>query len=82
MENKLFGVDQIRNTFGLVPSLKGTQQTAVKSASDLFVGISTIMAEGKVLPAHLEYANQKLWEAQIAVNSAITHGFNNGQVEY
>lgn len=62
-----------------VPKLSGAAGTALIAVGTNFAAIEGIMIEGKVSPAHLEFASQKLYEAQLAVQNAITKGWNNGQ---
>lgn len=73
-----FNSTGVRKIFGYVPTLKGSQSTALSNVTNHFTGISTIMAEGKVLPDYIEFANQKIYEAKLAVDAAIAYGWNNG----
>lgn len=59
--------------------LPGAQGTALVSIASNFAAIDGIMVEGKVSPAHIEFATQKLYDAYLAVEKAITLGWHNGQ---
>lgn len=78
---KLFNFvgNQISTLFGTVPQLKGAQGTAIDTVKQGLTNISMTLVEGKVSPEYGEFAIQKLYEAQLAVNTAITHGWNNGR---
>lgn len=65
--------------FTLPTLLKGSQATAVTAIGDQFVGIGKILAEGNVSPEYGELAIAKMHEAQIAVNTAVQYGWNNGK---
>lgn len=80
--NKLFNLSgsQIKSTFGTGPKLEGPQAKAVTNVGDHFTGIGTILSEGNVLPEHGEFAMQKVYEAKLAVDTAIAHGWNGGKI--
>lgn len=79
--NSLFALNPqtIKSTFGTVPPIKGSQGDAVTSVSALFSDIGNVLTTGKVSASYGEFAMQKLYEAQQAVNAAIQHGWDNGK---
>lgn len=79
MDSKYFSYSGFKALFGFVPTLKGTQATAIGSVQNHLTDIGTVMAEGKVIPELGSIAIAKLYEAQLAVNAAIVSGWNNGQ---
>jgi hypothetical protein len=81
-KNNIFNptVGQIRSTFGLTPEVKPstTQNAAIATASQHFIAIGTVLAEGKVSPEYAEAVLEKLYETKLLLNQAVLMGWDNG----
>lgn len=79
---KFFNTPTTVKTLGMVPTLHGGQATALQNVTKNFVGISNILGEGNISEGYVEFANQKILEAKLAVESAIAHGWTASKSNY
>jgi hypothetical protein len=78
--NKLFGLvpNAIKSLF-TPPTVTVTsaQTTAISDIGGHFAAIATIMEGGRVSPEYADFALGQLYAAQLVINGAVTHGWNN-----
>lgn len=79
---KFFNTPSTVKALGMVPALQGAQASALKSVTTNFVGITNILGEGSIAEGYVEFANQKILEAKLAVENAIAHGWNVAKSTY
>lgn len=80
MENQVFNteVTTMKKYFAPVSGLTGNQAKATTAVSETFIGIGKILNEGNVADEYAAIALTKLHEAKLAVDYAISQGWNGG----
>lgn len=82
MNNPIFNLGNANKTFATPLPFNTEQLKAVGAVSTNLLSITTILGEGKVLPEYMELAQEKLFEAKLIVDMAISRGWNGGNKTY